>query len=478
MHSPLRLPLIGFVLAGLVSVSPTQSACGQDLMPELKPYRKTEDLPGDARRVTTAMKDGRALVGGQALDASKTLFEAIARHYLYKVTQEQYYTAPDGAELKPRNSDNNLDVVFEDLRRYYMLVPNSSTKQMTAAQIEYWQYFGEALNATILELMKKNPPPLIRVNTARALSIVAAMGSPAFAKTITNLLNDPKTPPEVLLYAYKAADAFLAAYDPNAIGGKNFFRHTVQGPELIELVKALEKHVLDGPPVAEKVALTPPPIKIVGEQPKPVIPGRLENKSLTAEQVEVVRYFRRQAVRALAKCRLDTISNLAGQVVLRPASTLAKFAVNDESLYPEASPAEVAEAVRGLAEMPPSSNLNIDTVATIIATGIASLARLKNVNPADHSIPWVITSAKIGQSLGVWKASVNLFPQAATASKTINSAADVCQREILSKLEQTPPKPANVERVTDWISQNQPKDAKKSLFKDKVETVSPRPLSR
>lgn len=466
---------IGFAAAALVVVAVATVSPAQTL-PEFKGLAKSADMPNNGRSLMYALKDGRDVVGGPNLARNRELFAGVAQHYLYKITQEQYYgVAPEGSELKPRNAENSLDVVFEDLRKYFLVAPPANAK-MTVDQVEYIKEFGVALDAVLVELLKKRPAPLVRVNIARALAVVAASGAPAHAKTLTDLLKDKTTPPEVLLHTYKATEAFLSAYDPNATGGRNWFRHTVQGPELHDLIKALESHVVDGPPIADKVAISPPPVTKTGEQPPPPSAGRLDNKSLTPEQVEVVRYFRKGAVKALAKCRNDSLSNNAGKVDLRPALTLAKVAVNDASLYPEVSPAEVAEAVIGLCEMPPGQNLRIDEAANAIATGIATLGRLKNVAPDDKSIAWKVYAARISQALNVWKGSTALHVPATPFAKLINTVADLCQKEVVGNLEQG--KSTNPDRIVEWTTQNTPKDPKRALFDDAPDKLNPRPLGR
>ncbi len=466
---------IGFVAAAvLVGVAAAGSPA--QTLPEFKGLAKTADMPNNGRSQMYALKDGKDVVGGPNLARNRELFAAVAQHYLYKITQEQYYgVAPEGAELKPRNMENSLDYVFEDLRKFYLVVPAANAK-MTVDQVEYIKEFGAALDAVLVELLKKRPAPLVRVNVARALAVVAATGAPAHAKTLTDLLKDKSTPPEVLLHTYKAVEAFLSAYDPNAAGGRNWFRHTVQGQELYDLIKALEAHVIDGPPIADKVAISPPPVTKTGEQPPTPPAGRLDNKSLTPEQVEVVRYFRKAAVRALARCRNDALPNNAGKVDLRPALTLAKVAVNDASLYPDVSPAEVAEAVIGLCELPPGQNLRIDEVATAIATGIATLGRLKNVAPDDKTIPWKVYGARLSQALNVWKGSTAVHVPATPFAKLIGTVADLCQKEVVGPLEQG--KPTNPDRVTDWTTQNTPKDPKRAVFDDAPDKLTPRAVGR
>lgn len=475
MQSPFLTRPVGLAaVAALVFAGPVVAQG----LPEVKAVTRTAAEPQNMFTRLNEFKDGRNRVGGPNAAANREFLSEVAKFFLYKTTQEEYYGVPKAGtkddELKARGADNNLDAVFANLAKHLM-IPGPDAKY-SLDQAEFVKEFGAALDEVIVDLLKKNPPPVVRVNIARALAVVARSGAPAHAKTITDLLKDPKTPPEVLLHAYRAAEALLSAYDPNAAAVKNPLRHSIPVPALVDLLTALDAHILVGPPVADRVALPVPVPKVPGEVPPAPVGGRLDNKTLTPEQVEVVRYFRRQAVRAMAKCRVDVLANVGGQIAVRPAYTLAKVAVNDSSLYPEVTAAETVDAVVGLCEMPPGPTLNIDEVAFAIASAVAQLGEVKNTIPDDKTIPWRTTGVRLGAAFNAWKAGLANFPAAAANAKIINGLANEATKEVASKFADGVP--TNFVRVQEWRDANPPKDPKRSLYKEGDEKLSPRPLKR
>ena len=263
---------------------------------ELKPYlMQVDPSPVTSTRVRQ-MKDARLRIAGPDYKQNVKFLEEFAQHMVFKVTQPKYYySGSDTGVLLPRPTSDTLDSVFRELDDYMIRPTAENVGKMSVDNADYIKEFGAALDQAVQAVMKKNPPPIIRVNAARMLAFAARSGAPAHAKTITALLNDPKTPPEVLLYAYKAAEGFLGAYDPYAVGRVDANRHCAKEDDLIPLIKALESQVIPGPQIAEHVAesssIKPPTNPKAPPTPGGV--GRLDSGTLTPEQVAVVQYFRR-----------------------------------------------------------------------------------------------------------------------------------------------------------------------------------------
>ncbi len=72
--------------------------------------------------------------------------------------------------------------------------------------------------------------------------------------------------------------------------------------------------------------------------------------------------------------------------------------------------------------------------------------------------------------------SILLDSPAAAFGKLIGTVADLCQKEVVGPLEQG--KPTNPDRVTDWTTQNTPKDPNRAVFDDAPDKLAPRTVGR
>ena len=253
--------LTSTLLLGVISVT---SAVGQTVA-NLKDYRLEPKQP--AGELITKMNDlqtGKVRVKGPDYEANKLLIQQYAQYVIFRATFESYYNLPETGELKPRTSEQNFDNVISDLNsRILVPTPEGDLKKLTLVQAEYIDEFAEQIEKAVTAVYAKNPPAIIRVNTARLLAVAAKSGAPAHAKTIIAMLNNTyfkvagkasETPPEVLYYALKAAENLLAAYDPKVLFGDQASRHSLVPADLTALVKILEEMVVKGPKVADKVA--------------------------------------------------------------------------------------------------------------------------------------------------------------------------------------------------------------------------------
>jgi hypothetical protein len=493
-------------LAALAVGLAAATARGQSV--DLKSYRmegKPLDGPGLTR--LQDMKTGKLRPRGPQEAANKALLKQAAENYVYRVTQDQYYVGGDTGELKPKTGlDQSLDEVFRDVE-IYVLVPKPG-ERLSLDQVHYIEDFGAAIDQAVVAVLtsKGLPPPVIRVNAARMLAASARSGSPAHAKTVTALLTNQffkdkdgkpiETPPDVLLWAMKAAEYLLAAPDPTAIGTANPARHTLKEPDLVPLVQALDNLVLNNPPVAGRAApwkpelavKPPPPPPTAGgapgeaQQPPPQTEpqpqpqgGRLDPRSYTPEQTALVQYFRRQAIRALAQVRFDAVGgNEAPEV--RPGFTLAKVAVNDMSINPPPTVAEVGEAALGLCDMHPSADLNVDALLHAAAYGTYLFFGPKVGDPQNRLIPWRIYAARVTAAYGQLQKNAQMNPRLSPFRQQINALAEIVTNDLAGPVERgdqtTPPR---LERITQWLQTNAP--AKPGLYGDGQQyRLNPRPL--
>jgi hypothetical protein len=475
--------VVAFGVAALALAARGQTP--PDVVALLKPFAKTADLSPQTPNKVRAMLTANIRIKGPDEKKNLDALDEFARHYVSKLTQEKYYNpGSESGELVPRPQTENLDSVFNEVRNF-LLKPTTpaDVAKMSVDNADYIKELGAALDKHLAALLKAGPPALVRVNAARMLAVVAVSGAPAHAKTIAGLIADPKTPPEVLIHAYDAAANYLAAYDPYAVGRVDATRHSGDPADVIALVQALEKHVVfdaaaPNGPVADKVSGVPAP---AADAPPdaPASPGRLEARPLTPDQVKVVRFYRRHAVRALSKVRFDVLGGKGNLPEARPAFTLARVAAGDAAISPPPSAAEFGDAVVGLCGMGLnlSPAMNVDVMADAMAAGVAGFAAPRVANPLDKSLPWRVAATRLSAAFAGWKAGAKNNPRAFASLALISSLADKATAAVLAPLELADNKGTpDVEAVRAWMQQNPPKTPNRQLFNDsQAFRLNPRP---
>jgi hypothetical protein len=479
-----RHRFLALALGTLTACLAAAAARGQSGSVDLKPFRmEGKPLDGTGLTQLQKMNKGEVKTRGPNEKANKALLQQAAEYYVYRVTHDQYYTGGETGELKaPTGSDKVMDEALRDLE-IHLLVPVPG-KPVLIDQVNYIEDFGAAIDQAVVTVLtgKGVPPPVIRINAARMLALAARTGSPAHAKTVTALLTNQlfkgkvgkpaETPPDVLYWALKAAENLLSAPDPLALGTPNPARHTIKDADLVPLVQALNDIVLKNPKgLAEKaaelkpqVAVKPPPTPgapkgeatlETGNGPKP---PAVDPNALTAEQVALVRFFRRQAVRALAELRFDTVAEGTPNE-LRPGFTLAKVAASDASLNPPPTAAEVGEAVIGLCRVNPSFNLDPDALLHLIAYGTGSFFTPKAENPDDKSIPWKAYAAQVNAAYAQLQKNAQSNPRLTPFRQQVGTLSGIVTGDVTAPLTAPagPGTPNLQQRLLPWVQNNPPK---------------------
>jgi hypothetical protein len=466
---------------------------------------------GNARGQVQEMRDGKIVVQDPATKKPRKELQdsmnLIAKELVYAITDPKYYTQPGPNRqnvLAPTPAELTLESRFEAAERF-VLVPSWGRK-LTIDQYDYIVGFGEAMNAAILDILEPKPakagdpppavPDIMRVNAARMLATAAKSGAPALYPTILKLVGNPDTDPGVLIYALKAAEGFIAAYNPVLVNDAKYAIHVVRDAEMLKLTEALDavvkrtkpygvqpKKPTPPPPPAPKAgelkggelksgdpkappppaAKAPPPAaKAPPVQPKtepkaappmpPVPVGQLETETVSPEQQMVVRYFRRAALRALAQCRYPQFIDPANGNAFRPLATLAKIAVGDPSITTTPGNDEIAIAVIGLCNLHDYKDVNFDALCDCIAQGVVNFAGKKAGNAQDKSIPWKVTGSLIMTAILDMKKA----PNAGRFANKIDSLTTVLVDRVLAPLEKVgnAGQAPNFEAVARWREQN------------------------
>jgi hypothetical protein len=392
---------------------------------------------GAAVDALNTYKEARGIPAGELKNA-RAAFASFAKYYADLVAHPTVYKAmqdPKIGATGPRVPTLDWDTntgVLRDLERFIMvpdpanrIAANDPRPKVGPDQADYIRELGTALDAALKPLLEgANPERIVRVNAARVLASACKSGAHAHYPTVTALLKNANTPPEVKYYALEAAGNLLAAYD---LVEYRVRLHSHGPKEVGELVQAVQECVTN-------------PNALV-----PGLPAKVEE--ITPDQAAVVSFLRRQAIRALGQVRSASIPGPDGQS-LYPAAVLARVCVSDPALGPAPSPSECAEAVIGLCNMAPVylgnpiKEYNPDAVVEAMAVGLINFAKPRT-NPTDRSLPWRGYSARLADAFRNWRPLFDplfdptrptVFSPAATPAR-VNELIERAQAAILTPID-------------------------------------------
>jgi hypothetical protein len=195
---------------------------------------------------------------------------------------------------------------------------------------------------------------------------------------------------------------------------------------------------------------------------------KFEAAKATSEQKDVVRFIRRQAIRALGEVRFAAIPGPDGKSTLFPAYTLAKVCVSDPSLVIEPSPSECAEAVIGLCR----KDYDFDTAVEAATAGLITFVERRAAKSDDKSIDWRGYGLRLSEALKNWRMihdfSFNpLAPNAfkGTAPPPIENLVQRAQTALLGPLEKEGT-PVAIEQLRAFLKTQRDRPNRKPLFAD------------
>jgi hypothetical protein len=244
------------------------------------------------------------------------------------------------------------------------------------------------------------------VNAARLLAAACRSGAHSHYPTVTELLTAPTTDPEVKYHLLQAAGNLLAAYDINDYRSR---KHSHGPKEVGALVAAVQDCVLKPDALIPLVE---------------VADGKASRKVVAPDQVPVLQFIRRQAIRALGQVRFAEFEIEKGKT-LYPSHTLAlvatskvpieTFAASADKVEIVVAPknaigdaADAAEAVLGLMNMAPpkggaAARQYAPPIADAVTSGVITWATPRAATPADKSLPWRGTAARMEEGLKTWQ---------------------------------------------------------------------------
>lgn len=425
---PLIMLFLGFAVSPPILAQPARKPADD----KFAAYRLDARQTGEQSNKVNQMKNGSVNLDPPAAEDKAALLE-VARNYVYPVTHQEYYFTPDGPELVAKAGDTRSPAVVVRTFRAQLLIASPTS---TTTQLAYIREFGAAAVKAIDEVLAKSPPPVIRINALQLLVAAAESGAPAAFDRAVSLLqkkDDPNNPLDVLYYALNAAEGALGAYDPaRGVKWTNKNKHY----ELVCLVDDVVQKVPAG--VLEKTYI---PDKPVGEASLTTDPkAKPPEGSLTPEQVDVAQMFRLQAIRALAKVRIDVVTNDTQDKERRPLYTLCRVAVSDPSLVPAPSVKELGEAVIGLGTMVPSESVNADVLGLVIAKGVSDFilekaAAGKALSEGEvQRLHWKVYGNRLKNAYTTWERDVQKTKLPKAAKDTLTGIAQTSTTAVFEPL--------------------------------------------
>lgn len=391
---------------------------------------------------------------------AKDAFAGFAQYNAEYIALPRLYTAPQ--EFAPVTSKTGepiatTDSLIGELYRHILVpVPGSQVKPANA---DYIRELGAALDGALKDVINNNGERVVRVNAARMLATACRSGAAAHYPTVTALVSNANTPPEVKYYAFQAAANLLAAYDINDYRTR---AHSGKANEVGDLIAALQDAIVRPNAILAAPAPLPP------------------------DQLQVVGFIRRQAVRALAQVRYS--DKVPGGASLYPAFTLARVAVSDPAIVPAPGPSEIADAVMGICNMSPptappgAAEPYAYAMADAVATGVVAFATPRSRNRDDKSVAWRGTAAKLSEALKAWRGPFDpgFNPAAPTAfvpaavPAVVNVVVAEAERQVLTPMDGTAGK-INVDGLTKYRDGVLRADKKWTLapFRDNPKLVLP-----
>jgi hypothetical protein len=285
------------------------------------------------------------------------------------------------------------------------------------------------------------------------------------------LVANANTATEIKYYMLQAAAGLLSAAD---INDPKVRKHAAEPKVIGELVKAIQDCITN---------------------PAMLLPG-FKKETATPEQIPVLVFVRRQAIKALGQVKFVIVPGPDGRTPIYPAYTLVRVAMNDPAILLPSTPADAAEVVLGLCNMAPMQwqgtqtaavrTYNADVAVEAIMQALATFAGQRAANPFDRSLPWRGYSLRIAEALLRWQQLFDpnfdkLQPNKASANLVPAVVKEMCKEvipNILAKIEKVDgsgqPDPTATVKIGDLQmrldAMRQNPKRKKTLFEGVPET--------
>jgi hypothetical protein len=341
---------------------------------------------------------------------NRALVRKAARWYVYRLTWTEYENAADG-----RGFNDLFREVSEQLPVLNPGRPFSENQQAFLGE------FCNQLLASIEEILP-GQKVIVRVNAARILARIGEAGQESVADALLRVLEDPAESEAVKLYALRGLKHLFA-------------RHSFERPVFRDSSREHRSILALLAYLKQTPATTP---------------------ASTTEELDGIRYVRREAVRALALVRYPALpgDNQADGMV---ALALLQF-VQGKEVRPEPSLSERVEAAIGLCQLDPSlcPDYQPDHIAFQLGRFVVVLAeqhnRQEQLIGSDLGLPWQMSAARLLEAMGRMAENTDDLSQRQLA-ETVFTRCNVVLETIA---EGANPDPGSVDVLDRWLRENKP----------------------
>src|SRR5262245_1808291 len=372
--------------------------------------------------------------GKKLVSENKAAMKRMAQYLAYRLVKPEYHDYDKG---DPRD-EKTMNKLMEDTRRWFII--ERSDTRLGPRQLEYAQEFGNIMAEELKFVLANDPKPIVRVNAARMMSLLARTPYPGIVDPLLGIIKDEKELEAVKVYAYQGLRNILAQAD------------------------SAGDHIINEPAKRAEIAIA---LTKVITTPHTNVPK-------DPHEAAAIPYVRREAIRALATMRESVVRTRPGEVLAKPALPLARVAIGD-AFTPPVNNSERAEALLGLMQMRPDRDLRLDVWTHAINVTVLHMIRLQgeegSAPKGATTIPWKAFGARMGVAVNTWKTNAERAVASQNPKGTILKMADPIGAVALEFEQRGRDAKAPAGPLTDWA--NSYKDIPKpaTLYKDDKDSV-------
>jgi len=368
-------------------------------------------------------------------EQNRQILDRVARYY--------------AARLNASTTKNEDYRQIRDDAARRMLLPKRG--ELNPQQKQFITEFGKAMISHLDGLALNSAKPIVRLNAGMIAAEVGRMGYDGAAELYIKILEKEDMSDGYKEWALKGLHNLFVIVPELVAPDKTVFQNNNRG-----LLSPLERHAI-------KALINYIERKVDWTETTP------------PEEVDGLRYVRREAVRALGHVRVQTVKNL-GNVDSRPAFVLLKVARNDiPSLWPrdprDQYPTEQLDAIIGFCRLKPDINVrdfNLDYAVYHLGRAIYSMAEFRVAHGTDASISWKAAGSWLKEALETLKSTSQTLK--IENAQLVDELINRCDFNILQPIESgIAGNQPNLGPLGQWLQANPPKST--SLFKNDPATV-------
>lgn len=388
----------------LQAQNPLQPKDGEEA--DLDKVQNKPDPRVDKKRLDE-LQNGKRAVADEAKE-NKEVLGKYGRYLAYRLTNSKFHGQADA------DDKSTIVLTMTDLIReaqLALLLPRSDKKALNDNQKEYAKELSKELVKCLRDVLAHNARPVVRVNAARMLSLVGEAGYEDVADSLVEIIANPRESEATKLWAFRG------------------------------LKELMEEISFKDPKREARVILT------LGEY----ILRKPDPMPTAAEEIDALRYVRREAVRALGQSQNPMLPK-TDKAEGRSTWVLLKVARKD-GLTPDPSISEQVEAAIGACTLKAGKDVSLDLVANHVghvAVEFVNQANRAKTGTGDAGIAWKLYAARLYTALDDLRARAK-DGQPAAVTDYVEKLAKQAQDTVRQVWDG---KEANPTPLDDWLRAN------------------------